>query len=300
MREVQREIKNVQGVVRRHGEKHAAMESLMEDLERIEKERREIKKEIEEINDNDPEVQQYITDPEGVMEKLLDQKTYAEPRDPQLVRALIQLYVERIEIYRNHGVIYYHLGTRKGDQPATDTIYLTNEGQAACDSRETHDSLDAESCPLEGSMGVFLMSFICHPNPPAWAPHSILKELYSSTPLRFQGKPGEGQRQRKARGRNPVPPNPGVPPRNLPPPSPRNPKRRSKTAESTTETGPNAQSARNTTGKRPWNAAGPPRNSGFASTAAASPYPARPDAKTAPSGTGLTAGRMTPSEGPSR
>ena len=130
-------------------------------------------------------------------------------------------------------------------------------------------------------------------------PHSILKELHLNTPLRFQGKPDEGQRQRKARGRNPVPPNPRVPPRNLSPPSPKIPKRRSKTAESTTETGPNAQSARNTTGKRPWNAAGPPRNSGFASTAAASPYPARPDAKTAPSGTGLTAGRMTPSEDPS-
>ena len=125
-------------------------------------------------------------------------------------------------------------------------------------------------------------------------PHSILKELHLSTPLRFQGKPDEGQRQRKARGRNPAPPNPRVPPRNLSPPSPKNPKRRSKTAESTTETGPNAQSARNTNGKRSWNSAGPPRNSGFASTAAASPYPARPDAKTAPSGTGLTAGRMTP------
>ena len=154
LREVQGEIKNVQGVVRKYGDKHDAMESLMEDLERIEKERREIKKEIEEINDNDAEVQQYITDPEGVMEKLLDQKTYAEPRDPQLVRALIQLYVERIEIYRDHGVIYYHLGTRKGDQPATDTIYLTNKDQAACDSQEAHDSLDAESCPLEGNMGM--------------------------------------------------------------------------------------------------------------------------------------------------
>ena len=79
-------------------------------------------------------------------------------------------------------------------------------------------------------------------------PPSILKELHLSTPLRFQGKPGEGQRQRKARGRNPVLPNRRVPPRNLPPQSLKIPKRRSKTAESTTETGPNAQSARNTNG----------------------------------------------------
>ena len=79
-------------------------------------------------------------------------------------------------------------------------------------------------------------------------PPSILKELHLSTPLRFQGKPGQGKRQRKARGRNPVLPNRRVPPRNLPPPSPKIPKRQSKTAESTTETEPNAQSARNTTG----------------------------------------------------
>ena len=153
LREIEGQTKNIRGAVANHGEKHAAVESLMQDLDNFEKERREISKEIDEINDNDTEVQQYITDPDGVIEKLLDQKTYAAPRDPQLVRNLIKLYVERTEIYKGHGVIYYHLGSRKGDQPTTDTIYLSNEDQAAYDSQEAPDPQDAERCLLAGSTG---------------------------------------------------------------------------------------------------------------------------------------------------
>ena len=157
LREIKGEISNCKDVVKKFGDKHTAIESLMEDLEKLEKERRKNEKEIDEINANDTEVQQYITNPDGIIEKLLDQKTYIASQDPQLVKQLIELYVDRIEVYLNHAVIYYHLGTRKGEQPATDTIYLNKEDQAAYDSQEAQDIPDAESCLLDGHTGIFLV-----------------------------------------------------------------------------------------------------------------------------------------------
>ena len=104
---------------------------------------------------SDPDhLQAYYTDPDGVMEKLLEMKTYTMPQDPQLVRQLIELYVDRIEIHRKHGVIYYHIGTCEGDQPAMETIYLDDEGQAKCDSQQPRDPQDAVCCPSGGRTGV--------------------------------------------------------------------------------------------------------------------------------------------------
>ena len=155
LREIEDQIKNIQDTVRKDGTKYPdAKRSLMENLDALVKERRGIKEGIDKINDNDKELEQYITDPDGVMEKLLEMKTYTMPQDPQLVRQLIELYVDRIEIYRKHGVIYYHMGTCEGDQPAMETIYLDDEGQAKCDSQQPRDPQDAVCCPLGGSTGI--------------------------------------------------------------------------------------------------------------------------------------------------
>lgn len=154
LRELNKEIKNIKDVVKQEGTKRAAVGSLMEDLDRYERERWDIEREINGINDDDAEVRQYVTDPEGVIEKLLDQKTYAASRDPQIVRDLIELYVDRIEVYEGHGVVYYKLGTRRAGQPATETIYLNGAHQAECHSHEAPEPSDHESCPLDGSMGM--------------------------------------------------------------------------------------------------------------------------------------------------
>ena len=65
-------------------------------------------------------------------------------------------------------------------------------------------------------------------------PHSLLKELPSSTPSRFPGKSAPDQRQPKPPVRNLPPPSP-APQRNLPPTSPKSPSPQNKAAESTNE-----------------------------------------------------------------
>ena len=64
-------------------------------------------------------------------------------------------------------------------------------------------------------------------------PHILLKEFHLSTPFRFQGKPGGGQGQRKARGRNPVSPSPNLLQRNHSRPGPNVPSPQRKTARNT-------------------------------------------------------------------
>jgi hypothetical protein len=127
-------------------------------------------------------------------------------------------------------------------------------------------------------------------------PHILLKELHLSTPFRFQGKPGGGQGQRKARGRNPVSPSPNLLQRNHSRPGPNVPSPQRKTARNTIRPGARPPNAGHTDAGTLSRSVSGKNTSAYAETAQTPQFQARSGAQPALKNTAKPTGATTPNQ----
>ena len=144
---VEEGIKNVNGVVRDERKRIDNLPSLIDNLEGLEKEKKELVAEINQITDDTNEARLYVTNPEGIMATALDLKTYTESEDPEAVKQILNMFIDRVEVYRDHAEIYYKISAHSEESaelPGVEIISFDKKGRP----------LSAESCLLEGSTGV--------------------------------------------------------------------------------------------------------------------------------------------------
>jgi DNA invertase Pin-like site-specific DNA recombinase len=146
LKDVEEGIKNVNDVVKMQGTKISETPSLMDSLAGLEKEKRELVDEINQITDDTNEARLYVTNPEGIIATALDLKTYTESKDPEAVKQILNMFIDRVEVYRDHAEIYYKISAHSEESaelPGVEIISFDKKGRP----------LSAESCLLEGSTG---------------------------------------------------------------------------------------------------------------------------------------------------
>ena len=132
LKEVEEGIKNVNGVVREEGERIKKLPSLIDNLEGLEKEKKELVAEINQITDDTNEARLYVTNPEGIMATALDLKTYTESEDPEAVKQILQMFIDRVEVYRDHAKIYYKISAHSEESaelPGVEIICFDTKGR---------------------------------------------------------------------------------------------------------------------------------------------------------------------------
>ncbi len=128
LKKVNSEIKNVRQTARRHPPESRSrkffdddLETLLEEKANLEKQARTIKEEIEEAH-------LFVTNRKGIIETAMSKKLFTDPADPEATRELLNLFIERVEIFADKsGKIYYDLPVRKAgteDTPGEETILL--------------------------------------------------------------------------------------------------------------------------------------------------------------------------------
>ena len=127
MKIVQDEIDTIVAVLRAAGTKAPNLHSLIDRLKMFEDEKADLQKQIAQIAEVSEEALLFVNQKEGIIETALSQKTLTNPEDPEAIRELLNIFIERVELFQDkHGIIYYDLPIRsaKPEGTAKETIYL--------------------------------------------------------------------------------------------------------------------------------------------------------------------------------
>ena len=106
---IEEQLRNGNGLVLEFGKKLKHIDSLMEEIDNLGRERQAMAAEIERAAETTREAKFFLTDPQGLIDTLLDYKTYTESEEPDAVRDLALTFIQRIEVFNDHIDIYYHL-----------------------------------------------------------------------------------------------------------------------------------------------------------------------------------------------
>lgn len=123
--------------------------SLTDDLERLLTEEEELHRELARITSASEEAFLFVNNRDGIIETAMNLKTFMDPEDPEAIRELIGLFIERVDVMdKDHGVIHYDLPVRcegSGDGQTEETIYF---------KKRTKSTVVNESCGLEQGTGL--------------------------------------------------------------------------------------------------------------------------------------------------
>ena len=145
---VEDEINNITAVLTASGAKASNLHSLIDKLEKLEKEKKELQRQTDRIAEVSEEALLFVNHREGIIETALNRKTYTDPDDPEAIRQLMKIFIDRVEVFEGgYGTIHYDLPARSlglGDVPASETIYF----------EKRKGTVAPESCGLAQSMGI--------------------------------------------------------------------------------------------------------------------------------------------------
>ena len=149
---VRAEIANINQVFRKAGAKADNLTSLVDNLLELEQKERELEEEIARNNEDSDEARLFLNDPEGIITTALNLKTYTEYTAGPAVRDLIQMFIQRAEIYRWTGdrrvlKLWLALPARTAESteaPGEYTIAFDRQGER----------VPSESCLFGGSRGL--------------------------------------------------------------------------------------------------------------------------------------------------
>ena len=146
MKIVEDEINTIGDVLRAAGTKAHNLHSLIESMANLEDEKADLKKKIDQIAEVSEEALLFVNNKEGIIETALSRKTLTNPEDPEAIRELLNIFIERVELFQDkHGTIHYDLPIRSAQPEGTakETIYLEKKrGPKA-----------SESCVFDGTTG---------------------------------------------------------------------------------------------------------------------------------------------------
>ena len=97
--EVRKRERNLSEVMQTKGTRAKCLATLMQDLEGLEEKERTLQEGIQEINEATEEARLFINDPEGILEAVLDLRTYTETRDLEASKELINLFIVAVYVY---------------------------------------------------------------------------------------------------------------------------------------------------------------------------------------------------------
>ena len=141
-------IKNINDVLTEQGTKAENYKSLIASLGALEMEWDELEQAAERIAEVSEKARLFVTDKDGIIETAMDLKTYAEPADPEAIRELFHIFIDKVEVFNeDYGFIYYRLPVRRAlseDTPAKEIIYFEKK----------KDSMAREVCGLDGCTGI--------------------------------------------------------------------------------------------------------------------------------------------------
>ena len=143
------EIKSGNAVLLAAQKEGKNLTSLINVVDEFEREKEELEKMLEGIAEATEETLLFVNDRDGIIETVMSRKMFTDPEDPEAVRALIGVFIERVELFQDgHGVIYYNLPVRSERPegiPAEETIEF--------EKRNKKGPAAAQSCVLALSTG---------------------------------------------------------------------------------------------------------------------------------------------------
>ena len=144
---VEGEIENTGKVLIAAGDRAENLHYLIGKLEKFELEKQDLQKQLDLNAEASKEALLFLNDREGIIETALDLKTLTDPEDPEAIRELFQIFIERVEIFEDrHGDIHYTLPVQSAGPegtPGRETIYFEKKTRSKA----------AKSCGLEGFTG---------------------------------------------------------------------------------------------------------------------------------------------------
>ena len=153
--EVNTEIKNISDVLKEAGAQAPNLQSLIHDLAKLEKERADLEKEGNQIDEATEEALLFVNDPAGIIETALDYKTWTDPEDPEAIKEFLRIFIEKVEVFEleegatsQRAVIHYDLPAFSAgakDASATETIHI---------GKKKPLNVSADNCGLDGFTGM--------------------------------------------------------------------------------------------------------------------------------------------------
>ena len=147
-KDVDDEIAKIGDVLKAAGAKAANLHSLIDHLVKLEKEKADLTKQIDRTDEVSEEALLFVNDREGIIETALNLKTLTDPEDPEAIRELLHIFIERVDLFADgHGVIYYSLPVRSSGPEGTpdrESIYFEKKKGPKV----------PQSCGFDGSTGV--------------------------------------------------------------------------------------------------------------------------------------------------
>ena len=148
MKIVDGEIKRTGDVLIAAGDKAKNLHSLIGKLEKLELEKQDLQKQLDLNAEASKEALLFLNDREGIIETALNLKTLTDPEDPEAIRELFQIFIERVDVFQDrHGDIYYTLPVQSAGPegtPGRETIYFEKKTRSKA----------TKSCGLEGLTGI--------------------------------------------------------------------------------------------------------------------------------------------------
>ena len=96
MKIVEDEIDTIGDVLRAAGTKAPNLHSLIDRMKMLEDEKADLKKKIDQIAEVSEEALLFVNNKEGIIETALSQKTFTNPEDPEAIRELLHIFIERV------------------------------------------------------------------------------------------------------------------------------------------------------------------------------------------------------------
>ena len=151
-RVVNTEIKNIDDVLTEAGNKASNLRTLINNLAKLEKERADLEKEGNQIDEATEEALLFVNDQEGIIETALDYMTWTDHKDPEAVREFLKIFIKKVEVFEleegatdQRAVIHYDLRAFKAGASGTETIHI---------GKKRSLEASANNCGSDECMGV--------------------------------------------------------------------------------------------------------------------------------------------------
>ena len=147
LKTVNAQIENIRETARNLPLQSRSGRFFADDLEKLLEEKEDLEIKAKAIADATEEAHLFVTNREGIIETAINKKLFTDPADPEATRDLLQLFIERVEIFADKsGKIYYDLPIRKTgteDTPGEENIFLERKKE------RKKTSVTPESCVFD-------------------------------------------------------------------------------------------------------------------------------------------------------
>ena len=131
IRAIDREAGNLTKKIMTYEDSHPiAVRSLMDDLEKLGKEKQGLESQSSALDDDVAETMTFATEPEAIIEAAMDLRTYLEADDTSTARTLLRGFIKQVDVAHGTATIHYGLplpNTQETESGYSATVSLDDE-----------------------------------------------------------------------------------------------------------------------------------------------------------------------------